>query len=58
MVKIDKEKWLVGNSFDAEVDCNEDAWLIDSNTNSPLEISRIQLDGNSISKYLMEKLKK
>ena len=56
MAKLDKE-WLTSNLYDFEEDSEKNLIIIKNEPNSKIKITKETLPDNSITKYLMSKLK-
>ena len=56
MAKLDKE-WLTSNLYDFEEDSDKNLIIVKNEPNSKIKITKETLPDNSITKYLMSKLK-
>ncbi len=57
MAKFKREEWVVANLPEFEVDDNGQAWIVNNETGSFIDVKREALPNNSITKYLENKLK-
>jgi len=57
MAKLDKEEWLVSNLYDFEENEEGNLMIVKNETHSNISVIKETLPNNSITKYLVKRLR-